>query len=310
MRSINLDHLKTLMEVIERGSFSSAARQLNLTQPAVSLHIRALEERFGVSLIERSGKTTAAAPAGLELASHARAIFDGCERAANSMRRYRQGWVGRVSLVTTLTTLNYRLPPVLKRVRQAAPGVELIVSSMPTRDVVERVARREADIGLVTLPISETRLKVTRLCDEEIVAIFSPEASDIPDVVTPQFVAKSTLIMEHSRGAVNAFVENWMARNDTHADPTMRISNVEAIKTLVSANLGMSIVPRATTTAVQGGLVVRPLKPEIKVAIGLVENEKAPRNRAVEMIRPYFLELKNPSDKSRKRRRDKRDALR
>ena len=56
MRSLNLDQLRTLIEVIELGSFSAAARRLNLTQPAVSQQIRELERRFGVQLIERMGK--------------------------------------------------------------------------------------------------------------------------------------------------------------------------------------------------------------------------------------------------------------
>ena len=56
MRSLNLDQLRALMEVVELGSFSAAARRLNLTQPAVSLQIRELERRFGVRLIERLGK--------------------------------------------------------------------------------------------------------------------------------------------------------------------------------------------------------------------------------------------------------------
>ena len=60
MRSLNLDQLRTLAEVIEQGSFSAAARRLNLTQPAVSLQVRELERRFGVQLIERLGRQTQA----------------------------------------------------------------------------------------------------------------------------------------------------------------------------------------------------------------------------------------------------------
>jgi DNA-binding transcriptional LysR family regulator len=58
MRSLNLDQLRTLIEVIEQGSYSAAARRLNLTQPAVSLQVRELERRFGVQLIERLGRQT------------------------------------------------------------------------------------------------------------------------------------------------------------------------------------------------------------------------------------------------------------
>ena len=66
MRSLNLDQLQTLMEVAALGSFSAAARRLNLTQPAVSLQIRDLERRFGVRLIERMGRQARATPPGPE----------------------------------------------------------------------------------------------------------------------------------------------------------------------------------------------------------------------------------------------------
>ncbi len=56
MRSLNLDQLRTFVEVVSQGNFSAAGRQLNLTQPAVSLHVRELEQRFGVRLVERVGR--------------------------------------------------------------------------------------------------------------------------------------------------------------------------------------------------------------------------------------------------------------
>src|SRR5687767_6540813 len=71
MRSLNLDQLRALLKVIELGSFSAAARQLNLTQPAVSLQIRELERRFGVQLIERVGKQAHATAPGRDLAEAA-----------------------------------------------------------------------------------------------------------------------------------------------------------------------------------------------------------------------------------------------
>src|SRR5262249_43974328 len=67
MRGLNLDQLRALVEVVERGSFSAAARELHLTQPAVSLQIRELERRFGVRLIERLGKQAHATVPGREL---------------------------------------------------------------------------------------------------------------------------------------------------------------------------------------------------------------------------------------------------
>ena len=75
MRGLNLDQLQALLEVVEQGSFSAAARRLNLTQPAISLQIRELERRFGVRLIERLGKRAHATVPGRELVEVARRIF-------------------------------------------------------------------------------------------------------------------------------------------------------------------------------------------------------------------------------------------
>jgi DNA-binding transcriptional LysR family regulator len=91
MRSINLDQLRTFVEVVERGNFSAAGRQLNLTQPGVSLHVRELEQRFGVRLLERVGRQAHATAPGRDLVDHAQRIFRDCERVESSMRRFREG---------------------------------------------------------------------------------------------------------------------------------------------------------------------------------------------------------------------------
>src|SRR3954462_417557 len=72
MRGLNPDQLRTLVEVVEHGGFSAAARKLHLSQPAVSLQIRELESRLGVKLVDRVGKRAFASPAGAELIEHAK----------------------------------------------------------------------------------------------------------------------------------------------------------------------------------------------------------------------------------------------
>ena len=105
MRSLNLDQLRALLEVVERGSFSAAARHLHLTQPAISLQIRELERRFGVQLIERLGKQAHATVPGQALVAVARRIFEECEHADAVMRRFCDGWIGHVRVGTTLSAM-------------------------------------------------------------------------------------------------------------------------------------------------------------------------------------------------------------
>src|SRR4051794_16293425 len=88
MRSLNLDQLRTLSEVVAQGSFSAAPRRLNPTHPAVSLQTRELEWRWGVRLIDRLGKRAHATMRGRALMEHSRRILRECDAAELAMRRF------------------------------------------------------------------------------------------------------------------------------------------------------------------------------------------------------------------------------
>src|SRR5688572_30922501 len=105
MRSLNLDQLRTFETVIGLASFTAAARRLNLSQSTVSVQIRELERRLGVTLIERMGKKAYATPSGRALADAAQRIFHECELAEDALRHFREGWIGRVHVGTTNTAL-------------------------------------------------------------------------------------------------------------------------------------------------------------------------------------------------------------
>src|SRR5882757_9877780 len=184
MRSLNLDQLRALLEVVEHGSFSAAARRLNLTQPAISLQIRELERRFGVRLIERLGKQAHATVPGRELVEAAQRILRECNHVEAAMRRFREGWTGRVHVGTTLTTMIYRLPPILRRVRLDHPGIDLVVTNTPTPNSVENIIQNRIDLALVNLPVEDKRLKITPLCSEQLVAIFPAGTRDVPGEIT------------------------------------------------------------------------------------------------------------------------------
>src|SRR5687767_3841420 len=105
MRGLNPDQLRALTEVVELGSFTAAARRLNLTQPAISLQIRQLEERLGLTLVERLGKRAYATAPGRELVEHAQRMAREADAALAAMRRYHEGWLGRVRVGTLVSAL-------------------------------------------------------------------------------------------------------------------------------------------------------------------------------------------------------------
>lgn len=312
MRSLNLDQLRALIRVVEQGSFSAAARQLHLTQPAVSLQIRELERRFGVRLIERLGKQAHATAPGRDLIDAAHRIFRECELTEAMMRRYRDGWIGRVHIATTNTTLMYILPPILRRLSLDHPGIELHVTNMPTRDSVERILQNKFDLALVTLPVEKAQLRITPLRPEMLVAIFPAGTRNLPDEITPDYVARQPLLMEHTGGAVHALVARWLSQQGPLPRAPMHLGTVEALKSAVASNLGMSIVPEIAVAGAEADVIVRPLRPPLSRMLALIEHCNKPNEPALEIVRNALLGLRiggaTAVDRERKTRKAKPPA--
>ena len=291
MRSLNLDQLRALVEVVACGSFSAAARRLNLSQPAVSLQVRELESRFGVQLIERMGKQAHATVPGQQLVEVAQRIFEECGAADQIMRRYRKGWLGRVRVGTMLTTLTYRLPPILRKLRAEHPDIELVVNNMPTQDGIANVLQNKIDLALVSLPVEDKQLRVTPLRAEMMLAILPPDTRDVPDEVTPEYVAKQALLTEHTRSSGYPLVLGWLGRVEMGREP-MPIGTVDTLKAAVADKLGMALVPEAAITKHKAGFIVRPLQPPLGRTLGLIEHRNKPNDAALEIVRNALLTLR------------------
>jgi DNA-binding transcriptional LysR family regulator len=308
MRGLNLDQLRALLEVIERGSFSAAARRLNLTQPAVSLQIRELERRFGVRLIERLGKQAHATAPGRELADAAQRIFRECGVADAAMRRFREGWVGRAHVGTTLTTMIYRLPPVMRKVRLDHPGIDLVVTNMPTKNCIESIIQNKVDLALVNLPVEGRQLRITPLCQETMVAIFPAGTRDVPDEITPDYVARQALLVEQPSSAAHPLVLGWLSGQAPSSREPMPLGTVEALKGAVASNLGMAIVPEVAVAMHISDFIVRPLRPPLQRTLALIEHRYKPNEPALEIVRNALLTLRTAGTikpKMPKRRRNK-----
>jgi DNA-binding transcriptional LysR family regulator len=295
VRSLNLDQLRTLVAVVETMSFSAAARRLNLTQPAVSVQIRELERRFGVKLIERLGRQAHATEPGRNLVEAAQRIFRECDTAFDSMRRYRDGWVGRVRIATTNTALMYLLPPVLRRLSLEHPGIELHVTNMPTRESIEATLDNRIDLALVTLPVDSARLLVTPLRLELMVAIFPAGIPGTPDVVTPQTALSHPLLLEHTRAAVHDLVVNWLAQHGEAPRVRMHLGTIEAVKRAVASNLGISIIPAMAVSSQESDITTRPLQPPIFRTLALIEHRSRPSEAAYDVVRNALLGLRDGS---------------
>jgi len=293
MRGLNPDHLRALGEVIAQGSFTRAAKRLNLAQPTISLQIRELEMRLGVRLVERLGKRAYPTAAGRELLEHAEKIAQETERLIAAMRRHRDGWLGRVRIGSSTTALIYHLPPVLEDLRKRHPNIELVVTTGTTSGVVERILRNEIDLGVVSLPISEKILDIVPLKAEPLVAIFPARTPKLPARVTPQFLLKHPLVLEFARAHVRALIIEWLSAGGGEPRPAMELDNLEAVKRMVASGLGASIVPAAAIAEPidRTSLASRPLEPALTRTLALIQRRDKPADTALGHVRDALMIL-------------------
>src|ERR1700712_1998061 len=157
MQRLNLNHLHTFAQVIQYGSFSAAGQRLGLTQPAVSLHIRQLEARLNLRLIERVGKRIKPTSAGSTLLEHIGRIDAVVEDALLDLSSHAQGIAGQVVIGTGATACIHLLPPLLQVLRRQFPALDVRVSTGNTDGILRAVEENRLDLALVTLPAGGRR---------------------------------------------------------------------------------------------------------------------------------------------------------
>ncbi|MFJ3468482.1 LysR family transcriptional regulator [Pseudomonas sp. NPDC090201] len=294
MQRLNLTHLHSFAMVIRHGSFSAAAERLNLTQPAVSLHIRQLEERLNLRLIERVAKRIKPTSAGSTLLTHIGRIDAVVEDALLDLSSHAQGVAGQVAIGTGATACIHLLPPILQQLRRQFPALDVRVSTGNTDGILRAVEENRLDLALVTLPASGRSLSITPLLDDEFVAIFSAEHHAVPDVITPQALIELPLVVFEAGSSTRLLIDEWYLHAGLRIKPVMELGSIEAIKEMVGAGLGYSIVPRMSVAGEhhRRGLRVMPLQPPLRRTLGIVLRQDKPLGKALRQVLEALQTLK------------------
>jgi len=294
MRRLNLDQLHAVVEVLRLGSFSAAARSLNLTQPAISFQVRELEERLGLTLVERLGKRAYPTPAGAELIEHAQRINREVDDARDTMRRRREGGLARVRIGTGILILNALLPPLLRRLRQKHPSVELVVTTGTADEISAHVAANIIDIGLVSLPIADRSLTVMVVREDPMVAVLPPSERRAPALMNAATLARYPLIFDLGRTRIHDLAREWFRSASIEPRATMAVDHF-AIRNIVSAGLGASIltIESVMSDASSAPVILRPLDPPLTRSLAVIRRSDKPDEPALMHVQDALLGLRN-----------------
>ena len=271
MRRLSLDQLHAVVEVVQLGSFSAAARNLNLTQPAVSLQVRELEQRLGVQLVERLGKRAYATAAGAELIERARRIEREVDDALDAMRRRRDGGLARIRIGTGGSILAYLLPPVLRTLRRKHPNIEIVVMTGTTDEMAARIAQNDLDIALVTMPVMERSVSVVLVRSDPMVAVLPPTEQDAPPKLDAATLGRYPLIFDSTGATMHQIARGWFRAAGIEPRAAMELGHA-AMRNLISAGLGASILPIEAVMgdASNAPVVLRPLDPPVTRTLAII----------------------------------------
>jgi DNA-binding transcriptional LysR family regulator len=294
MRGLHPDHLEAFRLVTELGSFSAAAERLGLTQPAVSLQVRQLEQRVGVRLLDRVGRRATPTAAGSEMLPHVRRIGEAMDGALSAMAAYSSGTAGRVRLGTGATACIYLLPPILRALRTRFPALEIVVSTGNTPDMLRAVENNALDVALVTLPAPGRMFQVTPIVDDPFVAVFPAAEAPAEGPVTPAQLSQRPLVLYEPGANTRTLVDHWFRKAGHVPKPVMELGSVEAIKELVGAGLGCTILPAMSVPAKRqrAPIVPLPLSPRLNRKLALVLRRDKPLQRG---LREVIAALKRPA---------------
>jgi DNA-binding transcriptional LysR family regulator len=152
MRHLNLDQLRTLIAIVDLGTFAAAARALHLAQPTVSLHISELESRLGAPLVVRGNRRITPTAAGVVLVEGGRKLLRDTDDVIDATRRRSEGRTGRVRLSASTGVVVDMLTQVLEALETEHADIDVEVSILVTSEAIARLAAGTLDIGLVAMP--------------------------------------------------------------------------------------------------------------------------------------------------------------
>lgn len=295
MMTLNLGNLATFRLVIQRGSFSAAADVLGLSQPAVSLKVRQLEQFLQTRLIERTGRGIKATAAGIALLAHSEQIELAVSAAVQSVSEFNREISGSITLGTGATACIHLLPPLLLKLREEHPLLTVGVTTGNTLDIVRAVEENRLDLGLVTLPAIGRNLAVTPVIDEEFVCILASNQEALPSAVTPEVLQTLPLIAFESGSGTRDLIDGWFLADGRAIAPVMQLGSIEAIKRMVRAGLGFSIVPRMAVEHPQDriGLNVQSLTPLLHRQLGIIMRQDKIISKGIAEILRLLQKLEN-----------------
>ncbi len=260
--NVTLRQLRIFEAVASRLSISRAAADLHLTQPAVSMQMKQLEEQVGVALVEQVGRRMSLTDAGHEFRIHVRGIAARVAELGAAMEQFRDVQRGVLRLAV-VSTANYFLPPLVAEFHRRFPGVRLVLQVANREIVLAQLADNSTDLAITGRPPDSLDVVAQHFMDNPLVVIAAPDHPLAAESrVSLKRLAEETLVVREPGSGTRAATERHFAEHGLACRAGCEMSTNEALKQAVRAGLGVGVVSAQTIELeLQAGcLVVLPVE--------------------------------------------------
>ena len=265
---MDLRHLVTFRTVVDKRSFSQAAEELEISQPAVSFQIRSLEERLGHRLLDRTGRRVAVTEAGEIVYRYARRMIGLEAELEREMGEVGNRIAGRLVLGSSTGPGELVLPRLLGAFSRAHPDVRVSLVVSDTQTVCERVLDDELEVGVVGAARAQRGLEFEPFMRDELVAIAPPgHRLAGREAVAIDELAAEPMIMQQEGSGVRAVLEGALRAGgvrDRDLNVAMELGLQQSVKAAVLDGLGITVISRLAVEreVAEGSLVALRLEGE------------------------------------------------
>lgn len=281
--------LRTLIAVHKHGSFRAAAEAENITPAAVSQQMRNLERSWNLELFERKQRSPKLTITGLALVGEAQPVVSAYDSLAQKVGAG-TNVAGELVLGAVPTTLTGLIPLALSRLQISHPEIRVRVVPGLSNQLLLQIDRNEVQAAVISKPeVLPNYMDFTEIAVEKMVLLV---ARDTPEAQPSEILRTHPFIRFNRDAVVGRQIEDWLRRNDIIVSDAMELDGLEAISSLVAANLGVSIVPLRCVKEHENLPLKRiPLGQDSpRRVLGLAKRKDAPQTNVINAAQAAMLE--------------------
>lgn len=242
MRNLTLRQLRYFDVLARQGHFGNAAEICAISQPALSMQIKELEETLGTGLFERGARQVRLTPLGEDLAPRVRDILRAVEELGDMARASRNRLMGRLRIGVIPTVAPYLLPTIIEDLTRRNPDLDIHVRETVTPKLLRNLAEGRLDTAIVALPVSEPSLTEVALFSETFVLVRPADDSDKP-VPSPESLRKMRLLLLEEGHCFREQALSFCSMSPAIPRELMDGSSLTTLVQMVGAGIGVTLIP-------------------------------------------------------------------